>query len=100
MLKKIKSLAEKIKFKFRGLDNTTFVFDSNIKIPVDKEVTIKQVSSREDHTNVREIKKCNKNTRYLVLRAAYGDDKLPLIKILNRTKKFRIRKKLIKRITK
>lgn len=100
MLKKIKSFAEKIKFKFKGIDNTTFVFDSNIKIPVGKEVEIKKPTLGVEYKNIKEIKKCNKNTRYLVLRAAYGEDKIALVNILNRTKKFRVRKKLIKRITK
>lgn len=36
--------------------------------------------------------RCNKHTSYLVLRAAYGEDKIPLIKILIRTKKARLLK--------
>lgn len=46
-----------------------------------------------------EYYKCNKYTRYLILREVYGEDKIHLINILNRTKKFRVRKKLVKRMT-
>ncbi|WP_302739078.1 hypothetical protein [uncultured Clostridium sp.] len=120
MLKRVKNVLEKLKFKFKGSDNTDI---SNIENPVDeflKVNAIKQpspglvIDSEYNETDYfRNIDlsmevgafspryyRCNKHTRYLVLRAAYGEDKIPLIKILIRTKKARLRKKLIKRISK
>ena len=123
MLKRVKNVLEKLKFKFKGSDNTNISFVSNIEIPVDefsKANTIKKSipelvpdSKYDDTDYFRNIDlsravgafspkyyRWNKHTRYLVLRAAYGEDKIPIIKILVRTKKARIRKKLIKRISK
>lgn len=119
MLKRVKNVVEKIKFIFKGPDNTNISFSSNIEMPVDefsRENAIKQPSPEKIPNYIHddycvsndfriepfsyELKKCDKDLKVLALRASYGDDKLPLIKILNRTKKFRIRKKLIKRITK
>lgn len=119
MLKRVKNVLEKIKFIFKCPDNANISFKSNISMElnqVSKGNAIKQSRSDDnstysihDDTNcfVRndfkpfgyELKKCDKDLKVLVLRAAYGDDKLPLINILNRTKKFRIRKKLMKRIS-
>ena len=115
MLKIVKNVLEKLKFKLKGSDNTNI---SNIEKTLDeflKVNAIKQTrldSKHNDTDYFRNIDlsrtvgafsskyyRCNKHTRYLVLRAAYGEDKIPLIKILVRTKKARIRKKLIKRIT-
>lgn len=120
MVKGFKKLIDKIKFKFTGVGNQEFTFVSNIEMPVDnflKANAIKQPElvpdSKYDDTDYfknidlsmtveafsPKYYRCNKHTRYLVLRAAYGKDKIPLIKILVRTKKARIRRKLIKRIS-
>lgn len=119
MLKRVKNVLEKLKFKFKGLDNTNI---SNIENPVDEFLKVNSIkqprpelvsdSKHDDTDYFRNIDlsrtvgvfspkyyRCNKHTRYLVLREAYGEDKIPLIKILVRTKKARIRRKLIKRIT-
>ena len=36
MLKRVKNVLEKLKFKFKGSDNTNISFVSNIEIPVDE----------------------------------------------------------------
>lgn len=119
MLKRVKNVLEKLKFKFKGSDNTNI---SNIEKPVDEFLKVNAIkqprpelvpdSKHDDTDYFRNIDlsktvgafspkyyRCNKHTRYLILRAAYGEDKIALIKILVRTKKARIRRKLIKRIT-
>ena len=109
LVKIINNVAEKIKFKFRGAQNQEFVFESNIPVPFDdpevEEVEEKFIVAVElanidlsSRTNTSGLKKLNKIEKYYVYTAVAGKDKLHLIRILLRTKKPRVRKKLVKRI--
>ena len=106
LVKIINNVAEKIKFKFRGAQNQEFVFESNIPVPFDDpEVEEKFIDAVElanidlsSRTNTSGLKKLNKIEKYYVYTAVAGKDKLHLIRILLRTKKPRVRKKLVKRI--
>lgn len=116
MLKGIKKLVNRIKFKFKGADNLEIEFDGQEidYLPNDKELAV-DLSSEEDFTavhivndigEVQPIEWCfdikridkNKNKRTFLLRQLYGKDKGHLIHILVNTRKPRVRKKLVKRI--
>ena len=106
VVKIINNVAEKIKFKFRGAQNQEFVFESNIPVPFDDlEVEEKFIEAVElanidlsSRANTSGLKKLNKIEKYYVYTAVASKDKLHLIRILLRTKKPRVRKKLVKRI--
>ncbi|MDU2290791.1 MAG: hypothetical protein E7D69_11960 [Clostridium celatum] len=85
LIKTIKGIIEKIKFKFKGVGNQEFVFESDIEVPFgDNEVD----DIEEEYKSLNDISGVS----------AIDKDKLHLSRILSRTKKFRIRKKLVKRI--
>ena len=114
MLNGIKKLVNKIKFKFKGINNQEFEFDGQEidYLPMEEELAV-DLSSREDFTSVQivndneeiqsielcfEIKRLDKNKKTFLLRELYGKSKGHLIHILVNTRKPRVRKKLIKRI--
>lgn len=113
MLKGIKSLVNKIKFKFKGSDNEEFEFtgqqinylplDEELITEIDEEdIKLYQVESDKldiPHIeNIFDINKIGKGKKLFLLRQMYGKDKGHLIHILLNTRKPRVKKKIIKRI--
>ena len=113
MVKGFRKLIEKIKFKFKGTNNQEFVFESNIEIPVGKnEVEIIEENIDKKYIDAVElanievehkkfdlnIKRLSKIERYYVYTTIVEKDKLNLVRILLRTRKPRVRKKLVKRL--
>ncbi len=112
MIKTIKGIIEKIKFRFNGVGNQEFVFESNIEVPfcdpeviegdeveekfIDSvEVANIDLTSRKDIKGLRRLSKIEK---YYIYTSIVDKDKLHLVRVLLNTKKFRVRKKLIKRL--
>ena len=112
MIKTIKGIIEKIKFRFNGVGNQAFVFESNIEVPfcdpeviegdeveekfIDSvEVANIDLTSRKDIKGLRRLSKIEK---YYIYTSIVDKDKLHLVRVLLNTKKFRVRKKLIKRL--
>lgn len=92
----VKNLFRKIKFMFTGRDKL-------------KETCVRKEEDHRERLVVKEperpikdyrikIKLAYNDTKFCVLNGRYGKDKEPLIRILIRTRKPRIKKKLIKRI--
>lgn len=113
MVKGFRKLIEKIKFKFKGTNNQEFVFESNIEIPVGQnEVEIIEENIDKKYIDAVElanievehkkfdlnIKRLSKIERYYVYTTIVEKDKLNLVRILLRTRKPRVRKKLVKRL--
>ena len=110
MVKGFKKLINKIKFKFTGAGNQEFVFESNIEMPVNhvecEENIDKKYIDAVKLANVEvqpkkfdlNIKRLSKVERYYVYTAIVEKDKLNLVRILLRTRKPRVRKKLVKRL--
>lgn len=113
LIKMIKSVVDKVKFKFKGTQNQEFVFESNISIPfddpesieIDEEVEEKfidaielaniDLNSRKDTSGLRRL---NTVEKYYVYTSIVEKEKWYLVRILLRTSKPRVRKKLIKRL--
>ena len=106
LVKMINTIVEKIKFKFKGTQNQEFVFESNISVPFDdpevEDVEEKFIDAVElaniDLDSRKNISVLNKIEKYYVYTSVAGKEKWHLIRILLRTKKPRVRKKLVKRI--
>lgn len=103
LVKMINKVVEKIKFKFKGTQNQEFVFESNISVPFDDpEVEEKFIDAVElaniDLDSRKNISGLNKIEKYYVYTSVAGKEKWHLIRILLKTKKPRVRKKLVKRI--
>lgn len=109
LAKMINNVIEKIKFKFKGTQNQEFVFESNISVPFDdpevEDVEEKFIDAVElanidldSRKNTSGLKRLNKIEKYYVYTAVAEKEKWNLVRILLRTKKPRIRKKLVKRI--
>ena len=110
MVKGFKKLIDKIKFKFTGAGNQEFIFESNIEMPVnnveceeniDKKYidAVKLANVEVQHKKFDlNIKRLSKVERYYVYTAIVEKDKLNLVRILLRTRKPRVRKKLVKRL--
>lgn len=110
MVKGFKKLINKIKFKFTGAGNQEFVFESNIEMPanhveceenIDKKYidAVKLANVEVQHKKFDlNIKRLSKVERYYVYTAIVEKDKLNLVRILLRTRKPRVRKKLVKRL--
>jgi hypothetical protein len=104
----INNVVEKIKFKFKGTQNQEFVFESNISVPFDDPEVISEekfIDAVElanidlySRKNISGLKRLNKIEKYYVYTAVAEKEKWNLVRILLRTKKPRIRKKLEKRI--
>lgn len=108
LVKIIKIVVEKIKFKFRGAQNQEFIFESNISVPFEDPEVISEekfidaveaanidLTSREDIKGSRRLSKIEK---YYIYTSIVDKDKLHLVRILLNTKKFRVKKKLVKRL--
>lgn len=109
LVKMINKVVEKIKFKFKGTQNQEFVFESNISVPFDDpevedveekfidavELANIDLTSREDIKGSRRLSKIEK---YYIYTSIVDKDKLHLVRILLNTKKFRVKKKLVKRL--
>lgn len=112
LIKMIKNIISKVKFKFNGTENQEFVFESNIEVPFSDPAVVEvdeaeekfidavelaniDLGSKKDISNIRKL---NKVERYYVYTAVVDKDKLHLVNILLNTKKFRVRKKLVKRL--
>ncbi|MDU7076009.1 hypothetical protein [uncultured Clostridium sp.] len=104
----INKVVEKIKFKFKGTQNQEFVFESNISVPFEDPEVISEekfidaveaanidLTSREDIKGSRRLSKIEK---YYIYTSIVDKDKLHLVRILLNTKKFRVKKKLVKRL--
>lgn len=109
LVKMINNIVEKIKFKFKGTQNQEFVFESNISVPFDvpevEDVEEKFIDGVElanidldSRKNISGLKRLNKIEKYYVYTSVAGKEKWHLIRILLKTKKTRVRKKLVKRI--
>ena len=109
LVKMINNIVEKIKFKFKGTQNQEFVFESNISVPFYdpevEDVEEKFIDAVElanidldSRKNISGLKRLNKVEKYYVYTAVAEKEKWNLVRILLRTKKPRIRKKLAKRI--
>ena len=109
LVKMINNIVEKIKFKFKGAQNQEFVFESNISVPFDdpevEDVEEKFIDAVElanidldSRKNISGLKRLNKIEKYYVYTSVAGKEKWHLIRILLKTKKPRVRKKLVKRI--
>ena len=108
LVKMINNVVEKIKFKFKGTQNQEFVFESNISVPFDDPEVISEEKfidavelaniDLDSRKNISELKRLNKIEKYYVYTAVAEKEKWNLVRILLRTKKPRIRKKLAKRI--
>ena len=108
LVKMIKNVVEKIKFKFKGTQNQEFVFESNILVPFDDPEVISEEKfidavelaniDLDSRKNISGLKRLNKVEKYYVYTAVAEKEKWNLVRILLRTKKPRIRKKLAKRI--
>lgn len=108
LVKMINSIVEKIKFKFKGTQNQEFVFESNISVPFDDPEVISEEKfidavelaniDLDSRKNISGLKRLNKVEKYYVYTAVAEKEKWHLVRILLRTKKPRIRKKLAKRI--
>ena len=108
LVKMIKNVVEKIKFKFKGTQNQEFVFESNISVPFDDPEFISEEKfidavelaniDLDSRKNISGLKRLNKVEKYYVYTAVAEKEKWNLVRILLRTKKPRIRKKLAKRI--
>ena len=108
LVKMIKNVVEKIKFKFKGTQNQEFVFESNISVPFDDPEVISEEKfidavelaniDLDSRKNISGLKRLNKVEKYYVYTAVAEKEKWHLVRILLRTKKPRIRKKLAKRI--
>lgn len=109
MFKAIKTLGEKIKFMFNGSNDEKFVFESNITIPFDDlqedeieekfidavELANIDLNSKKDISGLRRLSNIEK---YYVYTSIVEKEKWYLVRILLKTKKPRIRKKLVKRL--
>ncbi|MDU4882721.1 MAG: hypothetical protein E6X44_03955 [Clostridium celatum] len=108
LVKMINKVVEKIKFKFKGTQNQEFVFESNISVPFEDPEVISEekfidaveaanidLTSREDIKGSRRLSKIEK---YYIYTSIVDKDKLHLVRILLNTKKFRVKKKLVKRL--
>lgn len=108
LVKIIKIVVEKIKFKFRGAQSQEFIFESNISVPFEDPEVISEekfidaveaanidLTSREDIKGSRRLSKIEK---YYIYTSIVDKDKLHLVRILLNTKKFRVKKKLVKRL--
>lgn len=108
LVKMINKVVEKIKFKFKGTQNQEFVFKSNISVPFEDPEVISEekfidaveaanidLTSREDIKGSRRLSKIEK---YYIYTSILDKDKLHLVRILLNTKKFRVKKKLVKRL--
>lgn len=108
LVKMINKVVEKIKFKFKGTQNQEFVFESNISVPFEDPEVISEekfidaveaanidLTSRDDIKGSRRLSKIEK---YYIYTSIVDKDKLHLVKILLNTKKFRVKKKLVKRL--
>ncbi len=108
LVKMINNVVEKIKFKFKGTQNQEFVFESNISVPFDDPEVISEEKfidavelaniDLDSRKNISGLKRLNKVEKYYVYTAVAEKEKWHLVRILLRTKKPRIRKKLAKRI--
>ena len=108
LVKMINNIVEKIKFKFKGTQNQEFVFESNISVPFDDPEVISEEKlidavelaniDLDSRKNISGLKRLNKVEKYYVYTAVAEKEKWNLVRILLRTKKPRIRKKLVKRI--
>ena len=109
LVKMINNIVEKIKFKFKGTQNQEFVFESNISVPFDdpevEDVEEKFIDAVElanidldSRKNTSGLKRLNKVEKYYVYTAVAEKEKWNLVRILLKTKKSRVRKKLVKRI--
>ena len=108
LVKMINNIVEKIKFKFKGTQNQEFVFESNISVPFDDQEVISEEKfidavelaniDLDSRKNISGLKRLNKVEKYYVYTAVAEKEKWHLVRILLRTKKPRIRKKLAKRI--
>ena len=108
LVKMINNIVEKIKFKFKGTQNQEFVFESNISVPFDDPEVISEEKfidavelaniDLDSRKNTSGLKRLNKIEKYYVYTAVAEKEKWHLVRILLRTKKPRIRKKLAKRI--
>lgn len=109
LINMIKSIVNKVKFKFNGAQNQEFVFESNIEIPFSDPGAIDEVEEKYiDAVELANIdlsqkgdsglKKLNKVEKYYVYTSIIEKEKWYLVRILLKTKKPRIRKKLIKRL--
>ena len=108
LVKMINNVVEKIKFKFKGTQNQEFVFESNISVPFDDPEVISEEKfidavelaniDLDSRKNISGLKRLNKVEKYYVYTAVAEKEKWNLVRILLRTKKPRIRKKLAKRI--
>ena len=108
LVKMINNIVEKIKFKFKGTQNQEFVFESNISVPFDDPEVISEEKfidavelaniDLDSRKNISGLKRLNKVEKYYVYTAVAEKEKWNLVRILLRTKKPRIRKKLAKRI--
>ena len=109
LVKMINNIVEKIKFKFKGTQNQEFVFESNISVPFD-DLEVEDVEEKfidavelanidlDSRKNTSGLKRLNKIEKYYVYTSVAGKEKWYLIRILLKTKKPRVRKKLVKRI--
>lgn len=108
LVKMINKVVEKIKFKFKGTQNQEFVFESNISVPFEDPEVISEekfidaveaanidLTSREDIKGSRRLSKIEK---YYIYTSIVDKDKLHLVRILLNTRKFRVKKKLVKRL--
>lgn len=108
LVKMINNIVEKIKFKFKGTQNQEFVFESNISVPFDDPEVISEEKfidavelaniDLDSRKNISGLKRLNKIEKYYVYTSVAGKEKWHLIRILLKTKKPRVRKKLVKRI--
>lgn len=108
LVKMINNIVEKIKFKFKGTQNQEFVFESNISVPFDDPEVISEEKfidavelaniDLDSRKNISGLKRLNKVEKYYVYTSVAGKEKWHLIRILLKTKKPRVRKKLVKRI--
>lgn len=109
LVKMIKDSLEKIKFSFKGTQNQEFVFESTISVPFDdpeiEDIEEKFIDAVElanidldSRKNISGLKRLNKIEKYYVYTSVVDKEKLHLVRILLRTKKPRVRKKLVKRI--
>lgn len=108
LVKMINNVVEKIKFKFKGTQNQEFVFESNISVPFDDPEVISEEKfidavelaniDLDSRKNISGLKRLNKIEKYYVYTSVAGKEKWHLIRILLKTKKPRVRKKLVKRI--
>ena len=108
LVKMINNIVEKIKFKFKGTQNQEFVFESNISVPFDDPEVISEEKfidavelaniDLDSRKNTSGLKRLNKIEKYYVYTSVAGKEKWHLIRILLKTKKPRVRKKLVKRI--